>query len=139
MSDIEAGLLYALYGVLCSVFGLIAGPVIDSLELRQALLLGTVPSFIARFGSALTLDSRFVSFCSISALPLGAAFGLPVFALGVRRFTHPENRAFAFTIFYAVLCASSAAGGFVIAFARTHFADGPHVPHGWICTHIHTF
>jgi len=87
-----------------------------------------VPSFIARFGSALTLDSRFVSFCSISALPLGAAVGLPVFALGVRRFTHPENRAFAFTIFYAVLCASSAAGGFVIAFARTHFADGLYLP-----------
>ena len=128
MSDIDAGILYALYGVLCSVFGLLAGPVIDSLPLRSALLLGTVPSFIARFGSALTIDVDFVAFCSISALPLGAAFGLPVFALGVRRFTHPENRAFAFTIFYAVLCASSAAGGFVISFARAYFQDGLYLP-----------
>ena len=76
----------------------------------------------------LTIDVDFVAFCSISALPLGAAFGLPVFALGVRRFTHPENRAFAFTIFYAVLCASSAAGGFVISFARAYFQDGLYLP-----------
>ena len=128
MTDIEAGVLYALYGVLCSVFGLVAGPVIDSLDLRTCLLLGTVPSFIARFGSALTRSSDFVALCSVSALPLGAAFGLPVFALGVRRFTHPENRAFAFTIFYAVLCASSAAGGFVISFARARFHDGLDLP-----------
>ena len=65
-------------------------------------------AFIARLGSALTFSPRFAWLCSVSALPLGAAFGLPVFALGVRRFTHPENRAFAFTVFYAVLCASSA-------------------------------
>ena len=128
MSDVDAGILYALYGVLCSVFGLIAGPAIDSLSLRSALLLGTIPSFIARFGSAVTQDVDFVAFCSVSLLPLGAAFGLPVFALGVRRFTHPENRAFAFTIFYAVLCASSAAGGFVISFARSHFHHGLWLP-----------
>ena len=35
-----------------------------------------------------------------------------------RRFTHPENRAFAFTIFYAVLCASCALGGLVITAVR---------------------
>lgn len=127
-SDIEAGMLYAYYGVLCSVFGLLAGPVIDSLDLRSALLVGTIPSFAARFGSAVTDDPDFVSMCSISALPIGAAFGLPVFALGVRRYTHPENRAFAFTIFYAVLCASSAAGGLVITFARTYFHDGLILP-----------
>ena len=76
-SDIEAGMLYAYYGVLCSVFGLLAGPVIDSLDLRSALLVGTIPSFAARFGSAVTDDPDFVSMCSISALPIGAAFGLP--------------------------------------------------------------
>ena len=105
MSDIDAGILYALYGVLCSVFGLLAGPVIDSLPLRSALLLGTVPSFIARFGSALTIDVDFVAFCSISALPLGAAFGLPVFALGVRRFTHPgEPRVRLHHLLCSVMC-----------------------------------
>lgn len=43
MSDVEAGILYALYGVLCSVFGLMAGPLIDALDLRTSLLIGTVP------------------------------------------------------------------------------------------------
>eukprot|EP00966_Prymnesium_polylepis_P008165 187925-Prymnesium_polylepis.2 len=114
----EAGNLYALYGVLCSVFGLIAGPAIDAMELRSALLLGTIPSFAARLISALTTDNRVVSLCSMSLLPLGAAFGLPVFALGVRRFTHTENRAFAFTIFYAVLCFGSAMGGMLITVTR---------------------
>ncbi len=131
MSDVEAGMLYGLYGVLCSVFGLLAGPMIDALDLRTSLLIGTVPSFIARLGSALTFSTSFAWFCSITVLPIGAAFGLPVFALGVRRFTHPENRAFAFTVFYAVLCASSAAGGMVITFARSRFHEGIDLP--WPC------
>ena len=75
---------------------LVDDPAIDALDLRSALLVGTIPSFAGRLGSALTSDPRLVALYSVSALPLGAAFGLPVFALGVRRFTHPENRAFAF-------------------------------------------
>jgi len=128
---VEAGILYALYGVLCSVFGLVAGPMIDALDLRTALLIGTVPSFIARFGSAVTFSENFAWFCSMTILPIGASFGLPVFALGVRRYTHPENRAFAFTVFYAVLCASSAAGGFVISYARSRYHEGIDLP--WPC------
>ena len=64
----------------------------------------------------------------MTLLPIGAAFGLPVFALGVRRYTHPDNRSFAFTVFYAVLCISSAFGGLLITFARAHFHDGLDLP-----------
>lgn len=127
-TDIEAGFLYGMYGVLCSVFGLFSGPVIDALDLRSALLLGTIPSFIARLGSALTTDSRFMSLCSFSLLPIGASFGLPVFALGVRRYTHPENRAFSFTLFYTFLCASCAVGGLLISMVRPYCIDGCYVP-----------
>ena len=38
LSDVEAGIVYALYGVLCSVFGLLAGPAIDALSLRCMFL-----------------------------------------------------------------------------------------------------
>ena len=58
---------------------------------------------------------RFMSFCSVTAFPVGAAFGLPVFALGVRRFTHPDNRTFAFSMFYAVLCSAQVPVSFVCA------------------------
>ena len=119
------------YALLCSVFGILAGPLIDGINLRTALLIGTVPSFIGRLGSALTVSRWWVTFYGIIALPLGAAFGLPVFALGVRRFTHPENRGFAFTLFYSVLCASSAAGGFLISFCRHRFPNGLDVPR-WV-------
>ena len=127
-SDIEAGVLYTMYGLLCSVIGLLVGPLIDSIDLRTALLLGTVPSFVGRLGSAVTGSRKFVSICSYALLPLGAAFGMPVFALGVRRFTHPENRAFAFTVFYAVLCVASMCGGLLITWVRATFHDGLWVP-----------
>lgn len=127
-SDVEAGVLYTLYGLLCSVIGLLVGPLIDSIDLRTALLLGTIPSFAGRLGSAVTQSRQFVSICSYALLPLGAAFGMPVFALGVRRFTHPENRAFAFTVFYAVLCVASMCGGLLITWVRATFHDGLWLP-----------
>ena len=77
-SDVEAGVLYTLYGLLCSAIGLLVGPMIDALDLRTSLLLGTIPSFIGRLGSAVTRDRAFVSMCSYALLPLGAAFGMPV-------------------------------------------------------------
>ena len=76
-TDVEAGVLYTLYGLLCSVIGLLVGPLIDALDLRTSLLLGTIPSFLGRLGSALTGDRRVVSMCSYALLPLGAAFGMP--------------------------------------------------------------
>ena len=127
-SDVEAGMLYSGYGMLCSVFGLMAGPLIDRLSLRNALLLGTVPSFLGRLISSVTLESRTVTLCSVILLPLGATFGLPVFALCVRRFTHPENRAFAFTIFYSVLCSSAIVASLLITYIRAIFHDGWDVP-----------
>ena len=127
-SDVEAGVLYTLYGLLCSVIGLLAGPLIDAIDLRTALLIGTIPSFLGRFGSAVTTSRSFVSMCSYALLPLGAAFSMPVFALGVRRFTHAENRAFAFTVFYAVLCVASMTGGLLITWVRANFHDGITLP-----------
>ena len=56
-SDVEAGVLYTLYGLLCSVIGLLAGPLIDAIDLRTALLIGTIPSFLGRFGSADSLEN----------------------------------------------------------------------------------
>ena len=127
-SDVEAGVLYTLYGLLCSVIGLLAGPLIDAIDLRTALLIGTIPSFLGRFGSAVTTSRSFVSMCSYALLPLGAACSMPVFALGVRRFTHAENRAFAFTVFYAVLCVASMTGGLLITWVRANFHDGITLP-----------
>jgi MFS family permease len=124
LTDVEAGYIYALYGLLSSVYGMFAGPIIDAQKLRTSLLCGTLPCFIARFGTAMTEDPNKIWWLSVTALPLGAAFGLPVFALGVRRFTHPENRSFAFTIFYAVLSISCMAGGLVISAVRAIFHDG---------------
>ena len=127
-TDVEAGVLYTLYGMLCSVIGLLVGPLIDALDLRTCLLLGTIPSFLGRLVSALTGDRRVVSMCSYALLPLGAAFGMPVFALGVRRFTHPENRAFAFTVFYSVLCVASMTAGLLITWMRATFPEGAWLP-----------
>ena len=90
-SDVEAGVLYTIYSLLCSVIGLMVGPLIDALDLRTSLLLGTIPSFIGRLGSALTHDRRVVSMCSYALLPLGAAFGMPA-SNCARRAPHRTSR-----------------------------------------------
>ena len=58
MSDVDAGILYALYGVLCSVFGLIAGPAIDSLSLNGWTPLGLAARSGAIDTAKALLDAR---------------------------------------------------------------------------------
>jgi len=71
-----------------------------------------------------------VALASLSLFPIGAAFSLPVFALAVRRFTHPTNRAFAFSFFYVLLCASGLFGGLLIYMIKREFWEG-RVWFGW--------
>merc|ERR1719498_1834077 len=56
--------------------------------------------------------------------PLGAAFGVPALALGVRRYTHESNRSFAFMFFYVALCFACLLSSVIINRVRNQYLDG---------------
>merc|ERR1711971_803075 len=69
-------------------------------------------------------SSFLVTFAALTFLPFGAAFGVPALALGVRRYTHESNRAFAFSFFYVALCLACMLGSVLINRIRANCIDG---------------
>jgi len=118
LSDKEAGLVYSLYGLLCTVLGLTLGLLIDRLGVRRSMMLGCVCSTLYRFTCFATTSKTVFWVANVTIAPVGAAFGVPVLALGVRRYTHDENRAFAFSFFYAALNLACVSGSMLINLVR---------------------
>jgi len=123
-NDWEAGNIYAVYGALCTIIGVLLGFLIDRLGLRRAMLVGTICSTLARGITAFTRSPFWITFACLTFGPMGAAFGVPVLALGVRRYTHVDNRAFGFSFFYAALCLACVFGSVIINRVRTAFPEG---------------
>lgn len=67
---------------------------------------------------------------SVTVFPLGGAFGVPVLALGIRRYSHKDNRKFAFSIFYTMLMLGTLMGTMMINQIRGFFPHGT-VIYGW--------
>eukprot|EP00928_Gymnodinium_smaydae_P043019 TRINITY_DN28911_c0_g2_i1.p1 TRINITY_DN28911_c0_g2~~TRINITY_DN28911_c0_g2_i1.p1 ORF type:complete len:708 (+),score=127.57 TRINITY_DN28911_c0_g2_i1:104-2227(+) len=124
MTDQEAGNLYAAYGFISTFLGLGAGIVIDKLGVRKSLLIGTIASTIARFAHVLMTSKFAACFISLTFFPLGGAFGVPVLALGIRRYSHRDNRKFAFSIFYTMLMLATLVGTMMINQIRGFFPEG---------------
>mmetsp|Transcript_33402 Transcript_33402/g.92266 ORF Transcript_33402/g.92266 Transcript_33402/m.92266 type:complete len:676 (-) Transcript_33402:141-2168(-) len=133
MTDSEAGNLYAAYGFISTFLGLGAGVVIDKLGVRKSLLIGTTASALARFTTGLATTKFWATFISLTLFPLGGAFGVPVLALGIRRYSHKDNRKFAFSIFYTMLMLATLMGTMMINQVRGFFPEGTTV-YGWHLT-----
>jgi len=124
LDDEQAGNLYAAYGLMSTVFGISMGFLIDRMGVRRSMMFGCMMSFCARLACTFTTSTWWMCFISVTLFPLGAAFGVPVLALGVRRYTHQDNRGFAFSVFYAVLCLATLCGSLIINRVRTWYPNG---------------
>jgi len=124
MTDQEAGSLYAVYGLLCTVIGVLMGVSIDRLGVRKSMITGCVCCLVARIMTFCATTKFAVCLASVTFGPLGAAFQLPSLALAVRRYTHEENRAFAFSFFYVALCLACMLSSVIINRVRAEYLDG---------------
>ncbi|CAK9046305.1 Dipeptide and tripeptide permease B [Durusdinium trenchii] len=124
MSDEEAGNLYAAYGFACTGCGLLFGFAIDRMGVRRSMLVGCTCSTLYRAICGLSSSRQLMWFATMTVAPVGAAFGVPVLALAVRRYTHRENRAFAFSFFYSMLCLGCLLGSVLINIVRDMMLDG---------------
>merc|ERR1719324_979952 len=87
-------------------------------------MIGTVSSVVARFVTGITTSKQLVTAMSLSFFPLGGAFGVPVLALGIRRYSHKDNRKYAFSIFYTMLMFATLLGTMTINQVKKYWPDG---------------
>jgi len=124
LTDQEAGNLYAVYGLLCTGIGILMGVSIDRLGVRKAMMIGAIANTVGRALTFYTTSKFVVIMASVTFLPLGAAFAVPSLALGVRRYTHEDNRSFAFSFFYVALCVACVFSSILINRIRWTYLEG---------------
>jgi len=114
LSDVEAGMMYGLYGAITSGVGFLIGFVIDNLGVRLSLITGFTILSLSRFIMAVTTRLWMVKLALYVLLPIGSSLGIPVLSMGIKRYTTPQRRGFAFGIFYTVMNAAALASGLFV-------------------------
>ena len=102
-SDIQAGVLYGLWGALTTLYGLLVGTLVDNLGVSKSLQLGFVLTLLARACIAFTTSKTMLLVQICGTLPLGNCLGIPVLTIGIRRYTHENAMGFAFGLFYVIM------------------------------------
>ena len=123
-TDVEAGLIYGLWGALITVYGLITGSIVDNLGVAKSLRLGFVLSLIARIGILLTTSRKILLLHVCVILPLGNCMGIPVLTTGIRRYTNESNRGFAFGLFYVIMNVAALLAGPIVDMCTILHKDG---------------
>jgi len=106
------------------VMGILLGVSIDRLGVRKAMLIGCLMNTVARFMTFYTTSKFMVTLAVVTFAPVGAAFSVPSLALGVRRYTHEDNRSFAFMFFYVALCFACVLSSVLINRVRSQYLEG---------------
>jgi MFS family permease len=107
LGDSAAGTAFAVFGILCTVYGLFLGYVIDRLGVKRSLLISYTVSFASRLAISLTRSTPVMLFFLYCPLPCSLAMGIPVLTIGIKRCTHKWNRGVAFGLFYTSMNVAS--------------------------------
>ena len=103
MTDVQAGVVYGMWGALITIYGLVTGTIIDRYGVARCLRVGYALSLSSRVMLFVTTSRRVLLGCLLVTLPLGNCLGIPVLTVGIRRYTHDANRGFAFGLYYVVM------------------------------------
>jgi MFS family permease len=111
LSDPQAQSVYMVWGVFILVATLLSGSLTDALGIRRTLLTGLALCVIFRMVMFMSTDPWIALVCGMVPVAVGEAFCTPVLVAATRKFTAPEQRSVAFSIFYALMNA-----GFMVAY-----------------------
>ena len=123
-TDIEAGTIYGVWGMMITVYGFLTGFIVDNLGVSKSLKLGYGLSLIARIGIFFCISKWWLLFHLYFTLPLGNCMGIPVLMTGIRRYTTKKNRGFAFGIFYVVMNIAALISGPVVDILTIWYKGG---------------
>ncbi len=120
-SDVAAGTLYSAWGLSVGVFGLLLGPFIDQLGVRNALLVG---GCLNALGRALFVFGSHRAQAIVALLVLqgaGMSLAIPVLTIAIRRTTTTDTRSIAFGVFYTVMNVAALCGAVATEALGSHF------------------
>jgi len=124
MTDVEAGAVYGLHGMVTSGVGLLLGFVIDNLGVRGSLLAGFGIITVSRFILSVTTRPWVLKAVLYALLPVGSSLGIPVLSMGIKRYTTPARRGFAFGLFYTVMNVAALVSGLLVDCLEFQFRSG---------------
>ncbi len=96
MTNIRAGATYGLWGALVTIYGLLAGAIVNNLRVDACLRMGFAQTLLVQIALFLTNPTGVLNACLFVGLPLGGCLGMPVFTVSVRRYTTKKDQGFAF-------------------------------------------
>ena len=103
-SDKEAGFVFGIYGMLISIYGILAGSlIIDRIGVRSSLIAGALLMGASRILLATVNSNHVLLFVLFTFLPLGSSLGTPVLAIAIKRYSSEFTRRLAFSLFYVIM------------------------------------
>ncbi|MEO7093963.1 MAG: MFS transporter, partial [Polyangiales bacterium] len=121
-SDVKAGWWVGTFSMCLSLLAFVTGFVADSIGFRTALMIAFGSSTLAR-GVMSFSNSSAMAITGLMLLTVGAAAGVPVMNVALRRYTNNKNRSFAFSIYYLSFNIGGAVAGWLVDRCRNAFKD----------------
>mmetsp|Transcript_7105 Transcript_7105/g.15176 ORF Transcript_7105/g.15176 Transcript_7105/m.15176 type:complete len:658 (+) Transcript_7105:78-2051(+) len=124
LSDLAAGWVYGMYGLMSTVFGVLCGWCIDALGVKKSLIFGSLVGTIARLVLALSTSTNVVLGVLYTALPFAESLGIPILTIGIKRYTNDTNRTYAFSFYYSIMNIAALVAGPAVDIVRGLFPHG---------------
>ena len=134
MSDAEAQHGYLLLGLMMSGSTLLAGSITDAIGLRRTLTIGVTLAVLARLVMISVSQPWLALTVGLIPVAVGEALCTPVLVAATRKFSTPEQRSVAFSVFYSLLNLGFMAGYFIFDGIKQFGGGGPTI-HTWIGDH----
>ena len=123
LSDQMAGNVIMIWSLLLSCIGMVAGDLVDTIGVRKVMFLSVVFLFFSRFAMSVITNPWVVFALGFIPFALGFALVSPVISVSIKRYTTKEGAALGFGLFYVIMNAAYAVGGWLIDFVRDSFAQ----------------
>lgn len=102
-SEAEANWTYWAYALLTTAFGLVVGIFVDQVGVKWSIISARALVCISHLACMCATDVRALLVVLFTLQPLGNALGTPALLVGVKRYTRPDNRTLAFSLFYVMM------------------------------------
>ncbi|KAK9826871.1 hypothetical protein WJX81_002389 [Elliptochloris bilobata] len=124
ISDFQAGTYYGLWGTLLVAYGILFSGLIDLLGVRGSLVLCYLVSIVGRYVVAATHSKTTLLLSWLGPVTIAGSLGTPVLTIGIKRYTTPTSRGFAFSLFYSCMNIAGLGCGVVLDFFRVRLRHG---------------
>ncbi|MCK5808495.1 MFS transporter [bacterium] len=123
LGDISAGVYISVWSMGLSIVAMVAGALVDSIGIKRVMFISVVFLLISRFFMAWLTNPTLVMILGFIPLALGFAIVGPVISVAIKRFTNKESAALGFGLFYVVMNAAYAIGGWLFDYLRVTFVE----------------